>query len=218
MHLLEACESWSRQSRRYLGRKRSERCTFFHCRLEDFTAPFGTYDLIWAQWVLQYLTDADAARALAALGRSLSHSGMLVLKENYPYWLPGESDAFAMDVPEGEHGRYDVTRPDAHHKLLFRAARLAVVRAERGKETVTWVLCTERGGGAPGSRGGEAADAVDAAAVLLGAFGLREQTAAHLEANWARRVEGETEGEFGGGPVPLAEDVGARLAPRSCLS
>lgn len=209
MHLLEACEAWSRQSRRYLGRKRSERCTFILGRLEDFTPAAGTYDLIWAQWVLQYLTDADAARALGALGRSLSPAGLLVLKENYPYWLPPveRSAAFAVDVPEGEHSRYDVTRPDAHHRLLFHAARLRVVQAERGSETVTWVLCAEAGA---------AGETVDAAAVLLGALDLRGERAAHLEARWARRVvveEGEAgDGLGGGGNLPTeAEAAGVKL-------
>eukprot|EP00962_Isochrysis_galbana_P009912 scaffold2742_cov130-Isochrysis_galbana.AAC.12 len=141
---------------------------------------------------------ADAARALGALGRSLSPTGLLVLKENYPYWLPPveRSAAFAVDVPEGEHGRYDVTRPDAHHRLLFHAARLRVVQAERGSETVTWVL---------GAEAGAAGETVDAAAVLLGALDLRGERAAHLEARWARRVvveEGEAGDGLGGGEPP----------------
>jgi hypothetical protein len=162
--------------------------------------------------VLQYLTDADAARVLGALGRSLSKSGLLVLKENFPYWLPPaeRSAAFAVDVPEGEHGRYDVTRPDAHHQLLFHAARLRVVRAERGGETVTWVLCAQTG---------QVEDPVDAAAVLLGALDLRRENAAHLEAKWDLRVgvEGQAGDEQSGEHLLAASEADGQGLP-SCLA
>jgi len=216
VHLLEACEAWSKQSRRYLGRKRSERCTFVNRRLEDFGAPSGTYDLIWAQWVFQYLTDVDAVRALESLGRSLSPTGLMVLKENYPYWLPRNERycAFAIDLPEGEHGRYDVTRPDSHHRILFHAARLQVVEVKRGDETVTWVLKPAKECGDQHSLGRAGAEArakpasarcvvgvkpVDAAAVLLGALSLRDDRAKELEEKWQRRSNVKGGAEFGAG-------------------
>ena len=57
--------------------------------------------------------------SLPQLAAGLAPRGRLVLKENRPY-LPGTDLArFQMDTPEGENARYDVTRPDAHHRLLF---------------------------------------------------------------------------------------------------
>ena len=49
VHLVEACEAWSKQSRRYLGKKRALSCTITHARLEEFTPGPNTYDLIWIQ-------------------------------------------------------------------------------------------------------------------------------------------------------------------------
>ena len=63
-HLLEACPEWSKQSRRYLGKKRAAACTFIQARVETYVPPPNMYDLVWVQWVLQYLVDSDAIAAL----------------------------------------------------------------------------------------------------------------------------------------------------------
>ena len=43
-------------------------------------------------------------------------------------------------TPAGPHARYDVTRPDAHHRWLFRCAGLEVHAWEHWGETTAWVL------------------------------------------------------------------------------
>lgn len=155
--LVEACERWLKQSRRYLGNKRASKCAFLHARLEDLTlqhslthkaqASVPQYDLVWVQWTLQYLVDAHAVSALRALAGCLGPGGVLILKENRPCPQTGSgatsSEAFRVDTPEGAHGRYDVTRPDAHHEWLFECAGLAVAHAERGcvhGEVTAWAL------------------------------------------------------------------------------
>ena len=140
VHLVEGCETWSKQSRRYLGKKRSQACTFTHARLEEFVPTPGSYDLVWVQWTLQYLVDSDAIRTLQALKAALRHKGLLVLKENRPYLCGKNHEEFQMDTPGGEHGRFDITRPDQHHRFLFAAAGLAVVLCQQGAETNTWAL------------------------------------------------------------------------------
>ncbi len=139
VHLVEACEEWSKQSRRYLGNKRCQACTFTRARLESYSPRACSYDLVWLQWALQYLTDADAVSALRHLAAALRPSGLLVLKENRPYGGASER-RFQLDTPEGEHGRYDITRPDVHHRHLFSMAHLDVVECERCEETNYWVL------------------------------------------------------------------------------
>ena len=47
---------------------------------------------------------------------------------------------FQVDTPAGPHARYDVTRPDAHHRWLFRCAGLEVQDWEHWGETTAWVL------------------------------------------------------------------------------
>jgi len=96
-------------------------------------------DLVWLQWTLQYLTDADAVRALRSLADTLvADTGVLIIKENRPYGL-ARTDRFQMDTPVIS-GRYDITRTDDHHRLLFEMAGLAVDVAEEGEETNTYAL------------------------------------------------------------------------------
>lgn len=49
VHLVEASEAWNKQSRRYLGKKRSLACTFARSRLEDYVPKPQSFDLIWVQ-------------------------------------------------------------------------------------------------------------------------------------------------------------------------
>jgi len=57
VHLVESCAAWSKQSKRYLGKKRALSCAFTNVRLEEFHPSPNSYDLIWVQWTLQYLID-----------------------------------------------------------------------------------------------------------------------------------------------------------------
>ena len=84
--LLEPCERWLKQARRYLGNKRAQRCTFVCMALQDFACapPAAAYDVVWVQWTLQYLVDAHVVAALRGLAASLTAHGVLVLKENRP--------------------------------------------------------------------------------------------------------------------------------------
>ena len=142
--LLEPCERWLRQARRYLGNKRAQRCAFVGERLEAHVPAAGVaYDLIWVQWTLQYLVDADVVAALRRLGGALTTPhGVLVAKENRPLREGAEGARFAVDTPGGPNARHDVTRPHAHHEWLFRCAGLAVEHWEHAgaTETTAWVL------------------------------------------------------------------------------
>ena len=84
----------------------------------DSALDSASADLVWLQWTLQYLTDADAVRALRGLADALvAGTGFLVVKENRPYGL-ARTDRFQMETPVVS-GRYDITRTDDHHRLLF---------------------------------------------------------------------------------------------------
>ncbi len=64
-----------------------------------------------------------------------------MLKENRPCMhTVGTEEGFQVDKPCGPNARYDVCRPDAQHRWLFRCASLAVERAERHGEITAWVL------------------------------------------------------------------------------
>jgi len=145
VRLVEADAGWSKRSKAYLGRKRASRCSFVHQRLDDLTLedirnwgpPAG---VMWIQWTLQYMIDVDVVSSLIVLATGLRpKTGVLVVKENRPYGTARE-DRFQMDMPGGENERYDITRTDAHHRLLFHNAGLRVVLAEKGAETHTYAL------------------------------------------------------------------------------
>ncbi|KAL1525121.1 hypothetical protein AB1Y20_019993 [Prymnesium parvum] len=138
--LVEPCERWLKQARRYLGNKRAQRCSFVCERLEEYVPPVGAFDLVWVQWCLQYLVDAHVVIALSNLRRGLSAHGVILLKENRPSGAGIDQRAFYVDMPHGQHQRYDVTRPDDHHRWLFSCAGLEVEHCAPYDEVNCWVL------------------------------------------------------------------------------
>jgi hypothetical protein len=108
----------------------------------DNSGDAGSVDLMWVQWTLQYLTDVDVVECLKKLAKGLRPLvGVLVVKENRPYGT-ARPDRFQMDTPTGAsaQGRYDITRSDAHHRLLFHMAGLQVDFSEMGTETSSFAL------------------------------------------------------------------------------
>lgn len=162
LHLVEGCRRWSDESRRRLGSNTSVPVTtateddvaaagadaavvtFEVCDLEEFEPRAEAFDLIWVQWTLQYLIDADAVALLRRLGAGLSAAGLLVLKENAPAFEGPAASLFQVMAPTGGLGsrRFEITRPDAHHRLLFERAGLVLLESEPcpATETVVWVL------------------------------------------------------------------------------
>ena len=51
-----------------------------------------------------------------ALSAGLTSKGMIIVKENRPYGGQREN-RFHMETPQGEQGRYDITRPKMHHEV-----------------------------------------------------------------------------------------------------
>lgn len=143
IHLIEGNATYCKLCKLKMGKKKANRCIFTQCYLQDMTdKTLGDrpVDLIWIQWTLQYLTDLDVVKCLKTLALGLRPSvGVIIVKENRPYGIARE-DRFQMDTPGGPHNRYDITRSDAHHRLLFRMAGLTVLSMARGEETHTYVL------------------------------------------------------------------------------
>mmetsp|Transcript_46998 Transcript_46998/g.147238 ORF Transcript_46998/g.147238 Transcript_46998/m.147238 type:complete len:285 (-) Transcript_46998:52-906(-) len=138
--LIEGDSQWSKQSKMYLGKKRAMRCEFKCARLDDLSPlPSNSADLVWIQWTLQYLTDQDVIKCLESLSKGLRRHGFLIVKENRPYGH-ARNDRFQMDTPDGENGRYDITRTDVHHRILFEKAGLTVEDSELGMETCSYCL------------------------------------------------------------------------------
>merc|ERR1711953_130687 len=81
--LVEFVQKHMAQARTRLGKAKSG-CSFayFNSSVQQFKMQASRYDLIWCQWLLMYLTDADALEVLKRAGGSLAQGGQLVVKEN----------------------------------------------------------------------------------------------------------------------------------------
>ncbi len=75
----------------YIG-KYSSRCRFFASGLQDFEPTENSYDIIWIQWVIGYLTDDDLISFLKRCSTALRIGGVIVIKDN-----TCEGEAFTVD-------------------------------------------------------------------------------------------------------------------------
>ena len=88
-------------------------------------APAHQYDLIWLQWVIGHLTDADF---VAFLGRCASEAGLrrpgglICIKDNVLAGKEYKDKAFIVDKQDSS-----LTRSDVYLKALFKAAGLRIV-------------------------------------------------------------------------------------------
>ena len=80
------------------------------------------YDLIWNQWALGHLTDAQLLTYLERCGELLQEGGWIVVKENMSTEVDG-GDSF-------DETDSSVTRADTSFRRIFAEAGLKVVRTE----------------------------------------------------------------------------------------
>lgn len=79
--LVEQCQKFIDRARESF--KGSKKVDQFICQgLQHFTPEPGTYDVIWCQWVLGHLTDADLESFLRRMTVGLQPNGVIVIKEN----------------------------------------------------------------------------------------------------------------------------------------
>ena len=106
----------------------SARLKFTQASLREFAPAAGSYDLVWAQWVLGHLTDTDVVALLARCRAALRAGGAIVIKDNTA--APSECDAgngnYLLDP-----GNAAVIRTIAHLRALSKRAGLRVVDAEQ---------------------------------------------------------------------------------------
>ncbi|KAJ5154428.1 uncharacterized protein N7500_009867 [Penicillium coprophilum] len=93
----------------------------YNVGLQDWS-PRKNYDLIWTQWCVGHLTDAQLVAYVARCRESLNNSGIMVVKENL------STDPFGNDM----YDKLDssVTRTDSKFKEIFKAAGMDVVKSE----------------------------------------------------------------------------------------
>jgi len=84
--------------------------------------PSKTYDLIWNQWCVGYLTDTHLVEYLKRCSAVIDKRGWIVVKENLSTDLEGEDVYDELDS--------SVTRSDAKFHEIFEQAGLRVVKEE----------------------------------------------------------------------------------------
>ncbi|XP_007935892.1 alpha N-terminal protein methyltransferase 1B [Orycteropus afer afer] len=82
VELVDMMESFLLEAQNYLQVK-ADKVESYHCySLQEFTPPFGRYDVIWIQWVSGYLTDKDLLAFLSRCRDGLKENGVIILKDN----------------------------------------------------------------------------------------------------------------------------------------
>lgn len=92
--------------------------TLYNEGLHKFTPEPGKYDVIWCQWVLGHLTDADLVAFFQRCIGGLAQNGCVIVKENVT-----STDDFSIDAVDSS-----VTRSLKVTKCLLEAAGLRVFK------------------------------------------------------------------------------------------
>nr|XP_023908586.1 alpha N-terminal protein methyltransferase 1-like [Quercus suber] len=94
----------------------------FPVGLAEWTPDADAYDLVWNQWCVGQLTDAQLVAYLRRLPRALRPGGWIVVKENLST-APHDVDVY--DPVDSS-----VTRSDPNFRALFARANLKIVASE----------------------------------------------------------------------------------------
>lgn len=89
--------------------------------LEDWY-PQKKYDLIWTQWCVGHLTDAQLIAYVSRCRGSLTQTGLMVVKENLTLDADGQDEYDDLDS--------SVTRSEAKFRQIFEAAGMVVIKTE----------------------------------------------------------------------------------------
>ncbi|CAH1109115.1 unnamed protein product [Psylliodes chrysocephalus] len=116
--MVEQNEDFLQQAKQYLGPKVDKIGNFYPEGLQNFQPETGKYDVIWIQWVLGHLTNADLIQFLISCGKGLKKNGVIVIKENVT-----SSDEIEKDEQDSS-----ITRPLRHYHTIFQKAKLECYR------------------------------------------------------------------------------------------
>ncbi|KAL3678367.1 hypothetical protein R1sor_021323 [Riccia sorocarpa] len=94
---------------------RMRKVNFFNCPLQEYVPPAERYDVIWIQWCIGHLTDADVIEFFNRAKLGLKRGGFIVLKENVA------KSGFVLDKED-----FSVTRSDQYFRDLFQQGGLHV--------------------------------------------------------------------------------------------
>lgn len=110
-------------SANYIGED-SSRTTCICTSLQEFKPEPNTYDMIWIQWVVGHLHDADFVAFFRNCIQGLTEHGVVVLKDNTV-----EDWTFVVDKADSS-----ITRCSNYSRILFDMAEVDVLLEEKQKD------------------------------------------------------------------------------------
>lgn len=121
--LIETSPRLIQHAPQYIGEKDVLKCNFICQGLQDFQPDPHSYDIIWIQWVIGYLTDWDLVSFLNRMGKALRPGGVIVVKDNCCNDM-----AFLADCNDS-----DITRSFQYLMAIVKESGLKVVYGESEK-------------------------------------------------------------------------------------
>jgi len=114
--MVEQNKNFLDQANDYIGSDPERIGNYICCGLQDFNPHPDSYDVIWIQWVLGYLNDADVVSFFHRCREALNVNGVIIIKENLT-----SSGEVEQDASDGS-----VTRPGKLMRELIRKADLKI--------------------------------------------------------------------------------------------
>jgi protein N-terminal methyltransferase len=125
--LVETSPRLLKAAHTFLGSE-SEKCQFICTGLQDFNPSPESYDIIWIQWVVAYLTDWDLVNFLHRMGNALKEGGVIIMKDN-----TCNESGFMCDKDDG-----DITRSYQYIRAIIKESGLKLIKSDNGSELVRW--------------------------------------------------------------------------------
>jgi protein N-terminal methyltransferase len=132
VHLLEQSPPLIAAAPDYLGEGNAARTELLCVGMQAFVPEAETYDVVWSQWVIGHLSDADFVAFLHRCKRALKRGGVICLKDNtfptekLPKAEGGGTKHFCVDREDSS-----ITRSEEYFEACFKVAGLTVLRKER---------------------------------------------------------------------------------------
>jgi len=124
VHLLEQSPPLIAAAPKYLGKKDLARSKLLCMGMQSFDPPPRSYDVVWVQWVIGHLTDADLVTFLRRCVAALKPGGVICVKDNTyngDTKEDGTEELFFVDRDDSS-----VTRSHKYMEAIFEYAGMEV--------------------------------------------------------------------------------------------
>jgi len=121
--MVELNQSFLDNAKQFIG-EQSPRVDRLICSgLQDFMPEEGRYDVIWTQWVLGHLIEADLVNFFKRCQKGLSTNGVMIVKEN----VTGSNKTEFDDLDSS------FTRAKESYTRAMKDAGLTIIKEEKQK-------------------------------------------------------------------------------------